>query len=241
MMTRESQWRSSPLTSLETLGVLTQPWRGSGYLETVTGPASRRLISSRSGTSARIRTQTETVRRQETVTKPQVYLNWDSSLSTLSNDKFVQRQINNDKNLPRLTSFILLQSESSFSRDPRKPGVRSRYAAESRPAPGHRVPCRDPEPGRALKSLTAGSDSEQLSARCFPEQLLLLLPLPHRPGLSEPNHKHDLLHHSPGNGCHYCHSNHYLWKIGKIYRRQQITWPITLAYLVKGLVRSLGK
>lgn len=44
--------------------------------------------------------------------------------------------------------------------------------------------CREPGRARALKSPTAGSESEQLSlsSRCFPEQLLLLLPLPQGAG-----------------------------------------------------------
>ena len=108
------------------------------------------------------------------------------SLSTLSNDKFIQRQINNSNPPPSRQFYPSLVRIFIFSRPeaPRKPGVRSRYAAESGPGPGHRVRCREPGPARALKSPTAGSDSDQLSlsSRCFPEQLLLLLPLPQGAG-----------------------------------------------------------
>lgn len=108
------------------------------------------------------------------------------SLSTLSNDKFIQRQINNSNPPPSRQFYPSLVRIFIFSRPeaPRKPGVRSRYAAESGSGPGHRVRCREPGPARALKSPTAGSDSDQLSlsSRCFPEQLLLLLPLPQGAG-----------------------------------------------------------
>ena len=201
----------SPLTSLETLWVLTQPWRGSGYLETVTGPASRRLISSRPGTSARIRAQTRRQLEDKKLSQSlKSILIEILSQSTLSNDKFIQRQINNSNQPPpsrqfypssvRISIFSRPRESPEWGRGMRQRAARARVTvsvSRSRAGPGVNI-------STAGAGLTAFLNSYFY---CF-----LFLK---GPGIHEPNHRHDLLHHSPGNGCHFCHSNINLERFSK--------------------------